>query len=327
MLSGKVLKEPNRSGVVDLLRGTVKRLGEPVIRLAIQRAMKEMGHQFVLGQTIDEAIRRGKTFEKQGYVYSYDMLGEAALTSKDATDSFHAYCEAIRTLSLNTDSDNITENPGVSIKLSALHPRYELGQKVRVMDELAPRVRELAILAKSAQMGLNVDAEESDRLDLSLDVIEAVFRSKDLAGWDGFGVVVQAYGKRASAVIDWLYAISSELDRKIMIRLVKGAYWDTEIKLAQIKGVDDFPVFTTKAATDVSYICCASQLLSMTDRIYPQFATHNAHTVSSILEMAKDRTAFEFQKLHGMGDSLHDLVVLRSEEVKSRIYALSLIHI
>ena len=321
MLSGKVLKEPNRSGVVDLLRGTVKRLGEPVIRLAIQRAMKEMGHQFVLGQTIDEAIRRGKTFEKQGYVYSYDMLGEAALTSKDATDFFHAYCDAIRALSLSTDSDNITENPGVSIKLSALHPRYELGQKVRVMDELAPRVRELAILAKSAQMGLNVDAEESDRLDLSLDVIEAVFRSKDLAGWDGFGVVVQAYGKRASAVIDWLYAISSELDRKIMIRLVKGAYWDTEIKLAQIKGVDDFPVFTTKAATDVSYICCASQLLNMTDRIYPQFATHNAHTVSSILEMAKDRTAFEFQKLHGMGDSLHDLVVLRSEEVKSRIYA------
>ena len=321
MLSGKVLKEHNRSGVVDLLRGTIKRLGEPVIRLAVQRAMKEMGHQFVLGQTIDEAIRRGKTFEKQGYVYSYDMLGEAALTSKDATDFFHAYCDAIRALSLSTDSDNITEKPGVSIKLSALHPRYELGQKARVMDELVPRVRELAILAKSAQMGLNVDSEEAERLDLSLDVIEAVFRSKDLAGWDGFGVVVQAYGKRASAVIDWLYAISSELDRKIMIRLVKGAYWDTEIKLAQIKGVDDFPVFTTKAATDVSYICCASQLLSMTDRIYPQFATHNAHTVSSILEMAKDQTAFEFQKLHGMGDSLHDLVALRSEDVKSRIYA------
>ena len=321
MLSGKVLKEPNASGVVDLLRGAVKRLGEPVIRLAIQRAIKEMGHQFVLGQTIDEAVRRGKAFEKQGYTYSYDMLGEAALTSKDATGFFHAYCDAIRSLSQNANSDNIAGNPGISIKLSALHPRYELGQKTRVMEELVPRVRELAILAKSAQMGLNIDAEEADRLDLSLDVIEAVFRSKDLAGWDGFGVVVQAYGKRASAVIDWLYAISSELDRKIMVRLVKGAYWDTEIKLAQIKGVDDFPVFTNKATTDVSYICCASQLLSMTDRIYPQFATHNAHTVSSILDMAKDQTAFELQKLHGMGDTLHDLVALRSENVKSRIYA------
>ena len=321
MLSGKVLKEPNASGVVDLLRGAVKRLGEPVIRLAVQRAIKEMGHQFVLGQTIDEAVRRGKAFEKQGYTYSYDMLGEAALTSKDATGFFHAYCDAIRSLSQNANSDNIAGNPGISIKLSALHPRYELGQKTRVMDELVPRVRELAILAKSAQMGLNIDAEEADRLDLSLDVIEAVFRSKDLAGWDGFGVVVQAYGKRASAVIDWLYAISSELDRKIMVRLVKGAYWDTEIKLAQIKGVDDFPVFTNKATTDVSYICCASQLLSMTDRIYPQFATHNAHTVSSILDMAKDQTAFELQKLHGMGDTLHDLVALRSENVKSRIYA------
>jgi RHH-type proline utilization regulon transcriptional repressor/proline dehydrogenase/delta 1-pyrroline-5-carboxylate dehydrogenase len=320
MLSGKVLKDPKGNGIADLLHSAVKRLGEPVIRLAVQSAMKEMGHQFVLGETIEEAVERGKPAKELGYTYSYDMLGEAALTYDDATVFFHAYCDAIRALASNSKSNDITKNPGISIKLSALHPRYELGQKKRVMDELVPRVRELAILAKSAQMGLNIDAEEADRLDISLDIIETVLRSKELEGWDGFGVVVQAFGKRASAVLDWLYALSNELDRKIMVRLVKGAYWDTEIKIAQIDGVEDFPVFTRKAHTDVSYICCAQQLLKMTDRIYPQFATHNAHTIAAILEMAEDKDAFEFQRLHGMGEPLHDLI-LKSEGVKARIYA------
>lgn len=320
LLSGKILHDPEESGVIDTLRSLVRRVGEPVIRIAVQRAMKEMGHQFVLGRTIEEAIARGNDARKVGYSFSYDMLGEAAVTSKDATSFFHAYCDAIRTLSTQVKSDNISSNPGISIKLSALHPRYEVGQKARVMDELVPRVRELAILAKTAKMGLNIDAEEADRLDLSLDVIEAVLRSKELEGWDGFGVVVQAFGKRAPAVIDWLYALAETLDRKLMVRLVKGAYWDTEIKIAQVDGVDDFPVFTQKAATDVSYICCAKMLLQKTDRLYPQFATHNAHTVSAVLEMAGENNSFEFQRLHGMGESLHDLV-LKRENVKSRIYA------
>lgn len=320
MLSGKILKEPETSGVAEVLHSAVKRLGEPLIRVAVQQAMKEMGHQFVLGRTIEEALKRGKSSEEQGYTYSYDMLGEAALTSKDATTFFHAYCDAIRALAIHATSQSIEDNPGISIKLSALHPRYELAQKTRVMEELVPRVRELAVLAKNSNMGLNIDAEEADRLDLSMDVIEAVFQSKELDSWDGFGVVVQAYGKRAGSVIDWLYTLADEHDRKIMVRLVKGAYWDTEIKIAQIDGVEDFPVFTHKSATDVSYICCAQKLLSYTDRLYPQFATHNAHSVSAILEMANDKQSFEFQRLHGMGDALHQ-VVLDRDKTKCRIYA------
>ncbi len=320
LLSGKLLQGPQGSGMVETLRAVVRRLGEPVIRVAVQRIMREMGHQFVLGRTIEEAIDRGRDARQRGYTFSYDMLGEAALTAKDATTFFHAYCDAIRKLAAHAASDQVDANPGISIKLSALHPRYEASQKARVMEELVPRVRELAILAKDANMGLNIDAEEADRLDLSLDVIEAVFRSKELEGWDGFGVVVQAFGKRAPAVIDWLHALAEELDRKIMIRLVKGAYWDTEIKAAQVDGVSDFPVFTNKAATDVSYICCAHKLLRMTERIYPQFATHNAHTISAILELTAEGVPFEFQRLHGMGESLHNLV-LEKERVRSRIYA------
>jgi len=194
MLSGKILKESDNAGVAEILHNAVKRLGEPVIRVAVQQAMKEMGHQFVLGRTIEEALERGKPYEDKGYTYSYDMLGEAALTSKDATTFFHAYCDAIRAIAVHANSTSIKDNPGISIKLSALHPRYELAQKVRVMDELVPRVRELAVLAKNSNLGLNIDAEEADRLDLSMDVIEAVFQSHELNDWDGFGVVVQAYG-------------------------------------------------------------------------------------------------------------------------------------
>ncbi|MEM1078593.1 MAG: bifunctional proline dehydrogenase/L-glutamate gamma-semialdehyde dehydrogenase PutA [Pseudomonadota bacterium] len=320
MLTGKVLQEPGAHGLADTLRSAVKRLGEPVIRTAVKRAMKEMGHQFVLGQTTQEAIARGKGMEKQGFTYSYDMLGEAALTAQDAEIYNAAYADAITQLGAHATHGDTRQNPGISIKLSALHPRYELSQRARVMSELVPRVAALALMAKSARMGLNIDAEEADRLDLSLDVIETVLRDPRLAGWDGFGVVVQAYGKRAAAVIDWLAALAAELDRKIMVRLVKGAYWDTEIKQAQVDGVPDFPVFTQKAATDVSYICCARKLLDHADRIYPQFATHNAHTVCAILEMGAPREAYEFQRLHGMGETLHKIVLDR-HETRCRIYA------
>jgi len=320
MLTGKVLKEQNSGGLSHTLQSAVRRLGEPVIRTAVKRAMKEMGHQFVLGQNISEAIKRGNAQEKLGFTYSYDMLGEAALTAKDADAFFDAYSDAIRDLSRHVKHQDTRENPGISIKLSALHPRYEVSHTERVMHELVPRVKQLALLAKEAHMGLNIDAEEADRLDLSLDVIEQVIRSSEFAGWDGFGVVVQAYGKRAGVVIDWLYKLATELDRKIKVRLVKGAYWDMEIKQAQVDGVSDFPVFTNKAATDVSYICCARKLLEYSDRIYPQFATHNAHTVSAILEMAEDRQSYEFQRLHGMGEMLHKLV-LGQENTRCRIYA------
>lgn len=320
MLTGKVLQEPVSDGLADTLHGAVRRLGEPVIRAAVKRAMKEMGHQFVLGRDIKEAVKRGKSQEKRGFTYSYDMLGEAALTAKDADAFFKSYSDAIKGLAPRSNHHDIRENPGISIKLSALHPRYEVSQHDRVMSELVPRVKELALMAKDAQMGLNIDAEEADRLDISLDVIEAVIRSPEFAGWNGFGIVVQAYGKRAAAVIDWFYELAAELDREFMVRLVKGAYWDTEIKQAQVDGVEGFPVFTKKAATDVSYICCASKLLDYSDRIYPQFATHNAHTVSAILKMAKHNQSYEFQRLHGMGEALHDLVITQ-ENTRCRIYA------
>lgn len=318
MLTGKVLREDKDDGVASVLRGAVKRLGEPVIRRAVQAAIKEMGHQFVLGRDIDEAVKRGASRAKQGYTFSYDMLGEAALTAEDATHFYNAYAGAIARLAPKCVSEDIRENPGVSIKLSALHPRYEVAQRDRVMDELVPRALTLAQAAKAAGMGLNIDAEEAARLDLSLDIIEAIVSDPSLAGWDGFGVVVQAYGKRAALVIDWLNALAETHDRRIMVRLVKGAYWDAEIKTAQVEGLNDFPVFTTKAASDVSYICCAKKLLGYADRIYPQFATHNAHTIAAVQELATDE-AYEFQRLHGMGEGVHDAVV--KEGGRSRIYA------
>ena len=320
MLVGKVLDPAPPAGVLAVVKGAAKRLGEPVIRAAIGRSMKLMGKQFVLGRTIEEAVKQGAEQEKLGFSFSYDMLGEAAMTAKDAATYYSAYMQSIEFLAGKCTHGDIRGNPGISIKLSALHPRYEEGQRARVMAELVPRVTKLAVAAKNAGMGLNIDAEEADRLDLSLDVIEAVLRDVGLAGWDGFGVVVQAYGKRAASVIDWLYTLATELDRRIMVRLVKGAYWDSEIKRAQIDGVDDFPVFVRKAATDVSYICCANKLFAKTDRIYPQFATHNAHTVATILELAGEDKPFEFQRLHGMGEALLNTVMQR-ENCHCRIYA------
>ncbi|MDX1459011.1 MAG: bifunctional proline dehydrogenase/L-glutamate gamma-semialdehyde dehydrogenase PutA [Marinobacter sp.] len=319
LMTSNLLKDSERQSVGDTLRKLVKRLGEPVVRTVAGRAMKEMGRQFVLGRDIDEAQERAKGQMARGYTYSYDMLGEAARTDADALRYHRAYADAIQRLAAACAGD-VRKNPGISVKLSALHARYEFGHKERVMDELVPRALELAKQARAANMGFNIDAEEADRLDLSLDVIEAVLSDPELAGWDGFGVVVQAFGKRASHVLDWLYALSEKLDRRIMVRLVKGAYWDAEIKRAQVMGLDGFPVFTRKACSDVSYLACAKKLMAMTDRIYPQFATHNAHSVSAILELAKGRDCYEFQRLHGMGESLHDQVI-RESGVPCRIYA------
>ena len=315
MLTGKVLDD-DQAGT---LRRMVRRLGEPVIRSAVGRAMKEMGRQFVLGQTIGKALDRARTREAQGFTYSYDMLGEAAMTGLDAARYDRAYADAIAAIAKACDKGSVQMNPGISIKLSALHPRYEVAQEARVMAELVPVVLRLAQQAKAAGMGMNIDAEEQDRLVLSLKVIEAVLSDPSLAGWDGFGVVVQAYGKRAGQTIDWLYDTAARLDRKIMVRLVKGAYWDTEIKRAQVEGFPGFPLFTSKVATDVSYIANARKLIGYGDRIYPQFATHNAQTVAAILEMAQG-VEFEFQRLHGMGERLHD-IVLRETKGRCRIYA------
>jgi len=319
-MTQKVLDQAGSSGPLDALHGAIRRLGEPVIRAAVRRAMKELGNQFVLGESMDEALKRARKWSADGATFSYDMLGEAALTWHDADRYFAAYEAAIGAIAAHARGRDMRDNPGLSIKLSALHPRYEMAKHAECVPALAERVGQLARAAKAANIGLNIDAEEAYRLGLSLDMIALVLGDPALAGWDGFGVVVQAFGRRASFVIDWLHALAEHHDRRIMIRLVKGAYWDSEIKRAQMDGVPDFPVFTSKSATDVSYICCAAQLLRRSDRIYPQFATHNAHSVSAILEMAGNQSDFEFQRLHGMGEPLHT-ALLKNEKVRSRIYA------
>ncbi len=322
MLTGKVIESgPNAQfDVLKTVRALVKRAGEPVIRKAVGQAMRVMGHQFVLGRDIGEATDRAKTRERQGYAYSYDMLGEAARTSADAQRYFMAYSKAITMLAERCGDRDIRDNPGVSVKLSALHPRYEYSQRQRAMDELAPRVTSLALIAKNANMGFNIDAEEMNRLDLSLDVIERVLSNPDLKSWDGLGVVVQSYSPRACFVIDWLYELATRLDRKLMVRLVKGAYWDTEIKEAQVQGLDGYPVFTRKIATDINYIACAKRLFRMTDRFYPQFATHNAHTAAAVMHLADKQRGFEFQRLHGMGEALYELI-REQFDIRCRIYA------
>ena len=321
LLTGRVLQS-DAPGLAGHLRGALKRLGEPVIRTAVGQAMREMGRQFVLGQDIKAAMKRAKGQEDKGFTYSYDMLGEAAMTADDARRYARAYSDAISEIASNASSSDMRQNPGISVKLSALHPRYEVSETDRVMEELVPVLRDLARQAAKAKIGFNIDAEEADRLGLSLMVIEKVLSDPYLAGWDGFGVVVQAYGRRAPEVLEGLYQMAEAYDRRIMVRLVKGAYWDTEIKHAQVQGLSDFPVFTRKTVTDISYIANAQKLLGMTDRIYPQFATHNAHTVAAILSMAQKLpvASYEFQRLHGMGEALHDLV-LRDHGTNCRIYA------
>lgn len=311
-------KDPLRR-MAQATKDILDRLGEPVIRASVAQAMRVMGEHFVLGETIDAAMRRGRKFETHGYRFSFDMLGEAAHTADDADSYFHAYENAIAAISAHAKAERAVDNPGISVKLSALHPRYEYGKKDRVLNELGARVATLARQAKAANIGFNIDAEEADRLDLSLDLIERLMRDPALADWRGFGVVVQAYQRRAMFVLDWLATLARETDRRIMVRLVKGAYWDAEIKRAQVMGLESYPVYTRKVLTDLSFIACARKLLSATDAIYPQFATHNAMTATTVMEMAGDYSDYEFQRLHGMGESLHDSLIEKG--AASRIYA------
>ncbi|MFD1623381.1 bifunctional proline dehydrogenase/L-glutamate gamma-semialdehyde dehydrogenase PutA [Azospirillum griseum] len=321
MLTGKVVRldDEDQRQPAGLLDRLVSRAGEPVIRQAMMQAMRILGRQFVMGRSIEEALDRARDSEKLGYRYSYDMLGEAARTQADADRYQETYGRAIEAIGKARGNRTVLTSPGISVKLSAIHPRYEIAQQARVMAELRPRLLELALKAKAAGIHLTVDAEESDRLDLSLDVIEAVFSDPALNGWEGFGLAVQAYQKRALPVIEWLGNLAARVGRKLMIRLVKGAYWDSEIKRGQERGLDNYPVFTRKASTDVSYLACARKLLSRRDVFHPMFATHNAHTVASVMEMAGDRVGYEFQRLHGMGEPLYHQIV--GPDMPVRVYA------
>ena len=324
LLTGRVIAlDSDAHDLGGYLGRLISHTGEPVIRAALMQAMRIMGHQFVLGRTIEEALSRGAAAVARGYRFSFDMLGEAAHTAPDAEHYFDAYVDAIATLGSVASGDDVAARQGISVKLSALHPRFEFAQRGRVLRELVPRVCELAALACGAGIGFTIDSEEAARLDISLDVFEAVFAQPGYGGWDGFGFAVQAYQKRAPAVIDWMAALARRHRRRIMVRLVKGAYWDSEIKRAQELGLDGYPVFTRKASTDVSYIACVRQLFAAPDAFYPQFASHNAHTVAVVQELAPDGAGYEFQRLHGMGESLYDQIVApgRGAGVACRIYA------
>jgi len=282
-----------------------KRLGVPAVRAATRQAMRLMGSHFVLGETIESALARAQPDADNAPRYSFDMLGEGARTAADAARYFDSYASAIEAIGRAADHRPLPDRPGISVKLSALHPRFEPLSRRRVMAELVPRLIDLARRARAFELNFTVDAEEADRLELSLDVIAAALGDASLAGWDGFGLAIQAYQKRAEAVIDHVDDLAKSLNRRLMLRLVKGAYWDTEIKRAQERGLDDYPVFTRKAMTDLNYIARAQQLLALRPRIFPQFATHNALTVATILELAGDDGGFEFQRLHGMGEALY----------------------
>jgi RHH-type transcriptional regulator, proline utilization regulon repressor / proline dehydrogenase / delta 1-pyrroline-5-carboxylate dehydrogenase len=310
MLTGRVIRlDQQGEDLAGVLRRLVARSGEPVIRQAVTQAMRILGRQFVMGRTIEEALERARAMEKKGYRYSYDMLGESARTARDAERYDRAYRAAIAAIGRASAGRGPIEGPGISIKLSALHPRYELAQRQRVMAELVPRLAALARLARDVDIGFTIDAEEAERLELSLDVIDAVAGDPALAGWNGLGLAIQAYQKRVLPLIDCLAEIARRHRRRLMVRLVKGAYWDSEIKQSQERGLEGYPVFTRKASTDVSYMAAARQLLADSESFYPQFATHNAHTLAAVLELAGNRRDFEFQRLHGMGESLYDHVV------------------
>lgn len=325
MLTGKVIK-PDPKSFEDpgsFMSRMVSRTGEPVIRTAIKQAMKIMGHQFVMGRTIDDAIKRTEKKANREYRYSFDMLGEAALTAADAKRYLDAYAKAIEDIGAKVDTtQSIFSIDSISVKLSALHPRYEFAQRQRVLDELIPNVLMLAQKAKMSGIALTIDAEEADRLELAMEVFEGVYRSETLNGWEGLGLAVQAYQKRAYQQLQWLQSLAHEVGRKLPVRLVKGAYWDTEIKAGQEQGLDGFPVYTRKASTDVAYLACAKFLLESRDNFYPQFATHNAHTLASIVEMAGGDKRFEFQRLHGMGEELYAEVIDKNKlDFPCRVYA------
>jgi RHH-type proline utilization regulon transcriptional repressor/proline dehydrogenase/delta 1-pyrroline-5-carboxylate dehydrogenase len=309
VVTGRLVETVPEKTLSNALIRLLARGGEPVIRRSVDLAMRMMGEQFVTGETIEAALSRAKTMEALGFRYSYDMLGEAAVTAADAARYDAAYVEAIHAIGAASGGRGIYEGPGISIKLSALHPRYARAQKARVMAELLPRLLALAVLARRYDIGLNIDAEEAERLDLSLDLLTALCEAPALAGWHGIGFVVQAYQKRAFAVLDYLIDLARRTGHRLMIRLVKGAYWDSEIKRAQVEGLAGFPVFTRKIYTDVSYIACAKTLLAAGADVYPQFATHNAMTLASIYALAGDDADYEFQCLHGMGEPLYEEVV------------------
>jgi RHH-type proline utilization regulon transcriptional repressor/proline dehydrogenase/delta 1-pyrroline-5-carboxylate dehydrogenase len=298
-----------------------KRLGVPAVRAATRQAMRLMGSHFVLGETIEAALERARSHSARIPRYSFDMLGEGARTADDAKRYFNSYASAIDAIGRDAGEQPLPDRPGISVKLSALHPRFEAVSHVRVRTELVPLLIDLAQRAKAYDLNFTVDAEEADRLELSLDAIAAAFSDASLAGWDGFGLAIQAYQKRAEAVIDYADDLARGLSRRMMVRLVKGAYWDTEIKRAQERGLDNYPVFTRKAMTDLNYIACARKLLNLRPRIFPQFATHNALTVATVLELAAGRGGFEFQRLHGMGDALYAQLGEDHPELAWRTYA------
>ncbi len=325
VVTGKLVGSVDDRGLGAALARLVARAGEPVIRRGVDLAMRMMGEQFVTGETIAEALKRARSLEEEGFRYSYDMLGEAATTAADAARYYADYERAIHAIGHASNGRGIYEGPGISIKLSALHPRYVRAQADRVMGELLPMVRQLAELAKGYDIGFNIDAEEADRLELSLDLLESLAVDPRLAGWDGLGFVVQGYGKRCPFVIDWIVDLARKTGRRIMVRLVKGAYWDAEIKRAQVDGLADFPVYTRKVHTDVAYIACARKLLAAPDAVFPQFATHNAQTLATIYHLAGPDFAvgrYEFQCLHGMGEPLYEQVVGKDKlDRPCRIYA------
>ena len=327
MISGELVATHSEQGLAAALGRLIARGGEGLIRRGVDLAMRLLGQQFVLGRTIDEALQRGRACEARGYRYSFDMLGEAALTAADAERYLADYQQAIEAIGRagGRTTARLHEGPNISVKLSALHPRYAFSQRQRVFAELGPRLAHLCELARDSGIGLNIDAEESEVLELSLDLLEALAAAPQLSDWPGLGFVVQAYQKRAPAVIEHVAELARRNKRRMMVRLVKGAYWDSEIKRAQVEGQVDFPVFTHKAHTDVCYLACAARLLLQADRLYPQFATHNALTLATVWQMCQrrglDAFAWEFQCLHGMGEALYDELVRPGGPVRCRIYA------
>src|SRR6476620_4938311 len=307
----------------NILESLGKRLGLPAVRAATRQAMRLLGSHFVLGQSIEEALARAA--HAREFRYSYDMLGEGARSAEDAERYFLSYARAIEAIGLTAGNARLPDRPGISVKLSALHPRYEAVSRERVLAELAPRALELARHAKRHDLNFTVDAEEADRVELSLEVIGRVLPDPSLAGWDGFGLAVQSYQKRAGAVIGWLDDAAHALGRRLMVRLVKGAYWDTEVKRAQERGLPDYPVFTRKPMTDLSFMACMRQLLRARPRLYPQFATHNALTVASVIEEAQGTKGaaegYEFQRLHGMGEVLYEALLAEVPGAACRVYA------
>lgn len=307
LITGK-LTATNDKQMSSALGRLIGKGGAPLIRQGVNYAMRLLGKQFVTGQTIEEALQNGKEREKMGYRFSFDMLGEAAYTQADADRYYRDYVKAIHAIGKDAAGQGVYEGNGISVKLSAIHPRYSRAQHGRVMGELLPRLKELFLLGKKYDIGINIDAEEANRLELSLDLMEALVSDPDLAGYKGIGFVVQAYQKRCPFVIDYLIDLARRNNQKLMIRLVKGAYWDSEIKWAQVDGLNGYPTYTRKVHTDISYLACARKLLSAQDAVFPQFATHNAYTLGAIYQMGKGKD-FEHQCLHGMGETLYDQVV------------------